>query len=160
MLELLNYYSKKEIGITLIREHDFIPKVIKKCHRFRATDKDGLYALAKDIARLTADSIDAAEIQTIISPPKGTKWGSLKSLENLLAEKIDPQKARSLLSSFVGVYELRHGDAHLPSSEIDDAFNLIDVDKDIPYVHQGYQLLDSCVSSLYGIIEVIKHWNA
>lgn len=159
-LELLNYYSKKEIGITLIREHDFIPKVIKKCHRFRATDKDGLYALAKDIARLTADSIDAAEIQTIISPPKGTKWGSLKSLENLLAKKIDPQKARSLLSSFVGVYELRHGDAHLPSSEIDDAFNLIDVDKDIPYVHQGYQLLDSCVSSLYGIIEVIKHWNA
>lgn len=158
-LELLNYFSKKELGIKILRDHDFIPKVLKKCHRFRATDKDGLYALAKDIARLTADSIDAAAIQTIVSPPKGTKWGSLKSLENLLAKKIDPEKARSLLSSFVGAYELRHGDAHLPSSEIDEAFNLIGVDKDIPYIHQGYQLLDSCVSSLFNIVEVIKNWN-
>lgn len=158
-LKALNNVAYNEIGISILKEHDLIQELIKKCHRFRATDKAGLYALAKDVARLTADSIDVAAIQTIVIPPNGTKWGSLKSLENLLAKKIEPNKARLLLSSLVGVYELRHGDAHLPSSNIDEAFNLIGIDQDIPYVHQGYQLLHSCVSSIYEIINIFKNWK-
>jgi hypothetical protein len=158
-LKVLNNLAYKEISIRILREHDLIPEIIKKCHRFRATDKAGLYALAKDVARLTADSIDAAAIQTIVAPPKGTKWGSLKSLENLLAKKIGPEKARILLGSLVGVYELRNGDAHLPSSDVDEAFNLIGINQDIPFVHQGYQLLHSCVSSIYGIVNILEKWN-
>lgn len=158
-LRLLNTVASQQLGIVLIREHDYIPEVIRKAHRFRAIDKAGLYSLAKDVARLTADCIDAAAIQTIVSPPKGEKWGSLKSLENLIATKIDPRIARSMLGSLVGVYELRHGDAHLPSSD-DEAFSLIGVDQSQPYVHQGHQLLHACVSSIYGIADVIKNWNA
>ncbi|WP_372999762.1 hypothetical protein [Lutispora sp.] len=158
-LEALNSVAYNEIGIRILREHDLIQELIKKCHRFRSIDKAGLYALAKDVARLTADSVDATAIQTIIAPPKGTKWGSLKSLECLLAKKIDTDKAKLLLSSLVGVYELRHGDAHLPGSDVDEAFKLISINQDIPYVHQGYQLLHSCVSSIYGIVNVLKNWN-
>lgn len=158
-LKLLNVLALQKLGITLLRDHAYIPELIEKSHRFRAIDKAGLYALAKDVARLTADSIDAAAIQTIVSPPKGTKWGSLKSLENLIATKIDPRIARSMLGSLVGVYELRHGDAHLPGEVVDEGLDLIGIDQRLPYVHQGHQLLHSCVSSIYGIADVLRHWN-
>ena len=130
-----------------------------KSHRFRAVDKAGLFGLAKDVTRLTADSIDAAAIQTIICPPKGTCWGSLKSLEYLLATRVDPQLARSMLTSLVGIYELRLGDAHLPSSDINEALTMIGIDSSLPYVHQGYQLLNSCVSSIYEITGLLERWG-
>jgi len=155
-LNLLNKLSQKKLRILLLRDHDSIPQLLANSHRFRAIDKAGLYALAKDVARLTVDRIDAAAIQTIIPPPKGTKWGSLKSLENLIASKIDPKIARSMLGPLVGVYELRHADAHLPSSEIDESFALVGVDQSLPYVQQGYQLLRACVDSIYGIAEVLR----
>jgi hypothetical protein len=158
-LALLKELSTEKLGFPILRDHEYIPKLLEASHRFRAIDKSGLYALAKDVARLTADSIDSAAIQTIVSPPKGTKWGSLKSLENLAASKIDAKIARSMLSALVGVYELRHGDAHLPSSQVDEAFALVGVDQAAPYVHQGHQLLYACVSSIYGIVEVLKHWD-
>jgi hypothetical protein len=158
-LALLKKLSIEKFGFPILRDHEYISKLLETSHRFRAIDKSGLYALAKDVARLTADSIDSAAIQTIVSPPKGTKWGSLKSLENLAASKIDAKIARSMLSALVGVYELRHGDAHLPSSQVDEAFALVGVDQAAPYVHQGHQLLNACVSSIYGIVEVLKHWD-
>ncbi|NCS32290.1 hypothetical protein GW793_02260 [bacterium] len=116
-----------------------------------------MYALAKDIARLTADQINVAELQRLVPPPQGQKWGSLKSLENLLAQYVQPALARRIMGSLAAAYELRLGDAHLPSSEIDKALALVNIDSSKPNVIQGYQLLHSCVSSLYGILEVIKN---
>jgi len=158
-LSRLNHLAEAKLGITLIRQHDQIPDLIASAHRFRATDKEGLFALAKDLARLTADSIDAAALQKLVAPPKGTKWGSLKSLENLLATRIDPNHARAILSPLVGIYELRHADAHLASRESGDALSLVRVDQNAPYVTQGYQLLHACVSSIYGICQVIEGWS-
>lgn len=63
-------------------------KLLNKLHRFRATSKEGLFELAKDVARITADSFDSQSIQTIVIPSKGEKWGSLKSVEKLLTEKL------------------------------------------------------------------------
>jgi hypothetical protein len=120
-----------------------------------ASHQAGFFALAKDLARLTADSIDAAAIQNFVAPPKGERWGSLKSLEKLLAEKTGGQKARDLLTPLVGIYELRNADAHLAGSNIDDAFSMVCVDRSQPIVFQGFQLLDSCVSSLWAILEVL-----
>jgi hypothetical protein len=158
-LSRLNYLAKAKLGITIIRQHDQIPELIARAHRFRATDKEGLFALAKDLARLTADSIDASALQKLVSPPKGMKWGSLKSLENLLATRIDPDRARAMLGPLFGIYELRHADAHLPSRESGDALSLVRVDQNAPYVTQGYQLLHACVSSIYGICQVIETWS-
>jgi hypothetical protein len=96
--KLLSFLGKEKLGFPLFREHEQIPKLLLESHRFRAVDKDGLFSLAKDLARLTADSLDITAMQKLVSPPKGEKWGSVKSLENLLASKIDPEKARSLLT--------------------------------------------------------------
>lgn len=155
-LKVLNAVGDSVYGISIFRAHDFVPQLLSKCHRFRAVDKAGLYALAKDVARVTADSIDTQAIQSIVKPPKGEKWGSLKSLEKLVATKSDPEKARAMLGSLVGVYELRHGDAHLPGSDIDDALKLVSVDATLPYVQQGYQLLQSCVSSIWSIARTLR----
>lgn len=158
-IELVNNLSKEKLGISLFREHEQIPQLIAHSHRFRAIDKGGVLSLAKDLARLTADSLDTVAIQTIVPPPKGTKWGSLKSLQNLIAKQVDPDFAKILVGPLVGIYELRHGDAHLQSSEIDEAFALARVEQGLPTIFQGHQLLDSCVTSLYTIAEVLRKWH-
>lgn len=155
-IEAINYLSEKKLGFPIFNDHQSAADILKKIHRFRSTDKSGLYALSKDIARLTADQMNTAELQRLVPPPKGQKWGSLKSLENLLAQYVQPAVARRIMGSLAGAYELRLGDAHLPSSEIDEALSLVNIDSSKPYVIQGYQLLNSCVSSLYGVLEVIK----
>lgn len=158
-LHRLALIGHNKIGIDILRYHEAIPELVKRCHRFRAVDSAGLYSLAKDIARITADCIDATAIQTVVQPPTKEKWGSLKSLEKLLATKIAPELARSTLSSLVGVYELRHGDAHLPSSDIKAAFKLVEINPDLPFIFQGQQMLHSCVTSIFRIIEVFKNWH-
>lgn len=115
--------------------------------------------MAKDLARLTVDSIDASALQKMVSPPKGIKWGSLRSLENVLASRVDPARARALLTPLVGVYELRHADAHLASKSSADAFDLVGVDQSAPYVVQGYRMLHACVSAIFNICKVIERWG-
>jgi hypothetical protein len=158
-LKQLKEISRSKLGFSVLKEHDSLSEILEHVHRFRAIDKASLCSLAKDIARLTADSIDAAAIQTIVKPSKGEKWRSLKSLENLIAKKVSPETARSMLSSLVGAYELRLGDAHLPGNDFNDAFDLVGIDRSLPFVHQGYQLLDSCVISIFRIVEVFITWD-
>ena len=92
-------------------------------------EQNGLLALAKDLARLTADGIDIVGLRTVCAPPKGQTWRSLKSLENELGTILEKDQAYTLLTPLVGIYELRLGDAHLPSSTLDDAFNMIGIDR-------------------------------
>lgn len=158
VFEEINGLSSEKLGIKIFRDHEAIPELLIKTHRFRAVDESSFFALAKDLARLIADSLDADAMQSIVAPPKKTKWGSLKSLENLLASKHDRDLIRNMTASLVGVYELRHADAHLPSSKIEDAFKLINVDRTLPFVHQGHRMLYQVVSSLYGIVEALKRW--
>lgn len=153
---LLNEVTMAEFRFLLFREHEDFGALMAGAHRFRSTDQAGLFSLAKDLARLTADSIDSGVIQKIVPAPKGEKWGSLKSLEHLVGLKAGPKKARALLGPLVGIYELRHADAHLAGSDIDDAFVLAGVDQTQPFVFQGYSLLHSCVSSLYAILKALQ----
>lgn len=155
-LTALNHFAKKKYGIAIIKVHDQIPKLIKCSHRFRATDKDGLFSLAKDLARITADSFDTKAIQKIVAPPKGTKWGSLKSLENLLATTIGPINARNIVGPLFGIYDLRLADSHLPKKNIESAFKLLNIDCKLPTTIQGFQLIDSFVKCIYDICIVIE----
>ena len=152
----LQTLAQGKLKITLRRQHDYVAELIPRIHRFRATDKKSLFALAKDMARITADDIDERQLQTIVAPPKDESWGSLKSLEKALATKIDPADARAMLRPLVGVYELRLADAHLPPDDVDDAMRLIGVDKASPFVVQGYQLIRAVVAAIYQIGAVIE----
>jgi hypothetical protein len=154
----VNEVTTKKFGFRLFRGHEQLDTLIAGAHRFRSTDQTGFFSLAKDLARLTADGIDVSAVQRIVAPPKGEKWGSLKSLEKLVALKAGPAKARSLLGPLVGIYDLRHADAHLPSSDIEEALALAQVDQNTQFVFQGYQLLRSCVSALYSIAQALNEF--
>ena len=155
----INEEAKKQLDIRFFRGHHSISEIIKSINRFRAINENGLFSLAKDIARIIVDDIDIESVQKIAVPPKNTKWGSLKTIENLLALKISSENARKILSPIVGVYELRHGDAHLPSSDIENSFRLIQIDRSLPYVTQGYQMIYACVDNLYIILRILEKWN-
>jgi hypothetical protein len=151
--------SHSELGVSILRDHEDMATILRRTHRFRATDSAGLYALAKDLARLTADAFDAVAIQRVIAPPLGTRWRSLKSVENLLASQIGPDNAAKIMSPLFGVYDLRLADAHLPSSEANEALKRVGVDTSLPLVMQGEQMLRECVDTLYAITNVLRTWN-
>jgi len=155
-LEALNSIGQERFGVSLLRPHAQVEEILDHCHRFRAVDRAGLFALAKDLARLTADSIDASAIHDCMGLAEGDRPRSLKSLERLVAEDVGVDRARELLGPLVGVYELRLADAHLPSSDVDDALKMVHVDPDVPHIHQGLQLLDSCVGTVFELARVLR----
>ncbi len=147
------------MGATILRPHKDLSDILARTHRFRAVDRVGLFALAKDVTRLTADSIDASELQKHFALAKNEKLGSLKSLERLLATKIQPDLARKMLAPLAGIYDLRLADAHLPKETVNESLALVGIDENAPFIHQGYQLLYACVGSFCGIAQVIeKEW--
>ncbi len=159
VIKEINVAANTSLQIQFFREHSSISEIVTSIHRFRAIDINGLYSLSKDLARIIVDDIDTVSIQKIIAPPKKTKWGSLKSIENLLASKITAEDAHNIMSPFVGIYELRHGDAHLPSSKLEESFKLIQIDRNQPTVIQGYQMLFACVNNLHVILSILKDWK-
>lgn len=154
-LEALRVAASDNLGIQILRVHEEADDLLRRVHRFRAVDRRGLFALAKDVAKLTAELIDAKELQKIVQPPKDVKWGSLKSLEKVLATKVGEENAQHLVRPLFGVYELRLADAHLQSDEISNSLRLIEIDEAVPPIVQGWQLLSSVVSTLYRIAAVL-----
>lgn len=116
-----------------------------------------LLELAKDVARLTADRIDAEALKTFAPPtPAMSGTGSLKSLERALARHEGAANARTLLGPLAGIYDLRVGAAHLPGSQIDDAFALVGIDRAAPPYRQAVQLLTASATTLEGIAASIR----
>jgi hypothetical protein len=139
-------------GFRLFRNHPRYGEILASCHRFRAVDQDGLFALAKDLARLTADRIEASAVQKLAPPPKDVKWGSLKSLEKFFAQRIGEKDARDLMAPLFGLYELRLADAHLQSNEIEISLKKAGVDPAVASEIQGFQLLHAHASCLDRIL--------
>ena len=158
-LDRIQDLAQAKLQIKLRRQHPAVADLIPCIHRFRTTHSEGLPALARDLARITADDLDAKALQTIEVPPKNESWNSLKSLEKVLATKIDPADARKTVGPLAGVYQLRSANAHLPSNDLDASMKLAGVDAASPPVIQGYQLVDSAVAALHAVAMVIdENW--
>lgn len=95
-------------------------------------------------------------MQLLAVPPKGEKWGSLKSLQHVVARKLSEGEAYSLLSPLFAIYELRLADAHLAGHEIEAAFKQLRVDRTVPHVFQALQMLGACVSALFTIADTLE----
>ncbi len=158
-IKTINYFSSKKIGFPFLRDHGEIPDILKRTHRFRALDNKSLYSLAKDLTRLFADSLDTKSIQKLKPPPKNTKWGSLTSLQHLLSTQVDKDHAKQIMTPFFRVYDLRLGDSHLPSTDIDESFSALGISKSTPTVYQGAQMISRVVSSMYEVIRLLKVWD-
>jgi hypothetical protein len=159
VLALLDERFREKIGNPLFRTHTATRELVKSVSRFRALEHDGLFTLAKDLMRLIADRIDTNPLQRIVPPPQGQRWGSIKSLEKFIATLISPENARLITGPLAGAYELRVADAHLPSDELDKAYELVRVDPTAPPLIQGFRLIASVVSALLNIAEIVEDAN-
>lgn len=141
----------------LFRPHGHQSQILDNVHRFRALESGGLLALAKDLARLTADSINQETLRKVISDRDGDKkLGSLKHLEKVLATRATEENAHRVMSSLFGIYELRLGDAHLPTSKIQEAFKLAEVDTSLIPLQQGAALILAAGRSLMRVAAIVR----
>lgn len=153
----LNDQCETHFGFPMFRPHHKFDEIITRANRFRAVNDEGLFDLAKDLARITADSFNSAALDRVAPPKDGKTGKSIKAVERLVALRLkDDAKARQVCGPLAGIYELRHADAHLPSSELDDAFALAGVDRALPHVMQGLQLLEACVTSIYDVAKILE----
>lgn len=144
----------------LFSEHESTPKVLGSIHRFRAHDRESLLAIAKDLARVTADSINLESVRGVAPTKKDEKRGSLKSLEAALATVVPCDDARRLLGPLFGVYDLRVADAHIASADLTKPLALCGIDPSASWLRQAMQLLESTADALTGIAEALQAPNA
>lgn len=80
----------------------------------------------------------------------------MKSLEKVLANVTGEQRAHTPVGPLHGVYNLRLADAHVASKDLDEAYAFAQVDRTLPFVMQGRDLLITCVTSLHTIADALK----
>lgn len=154
---LLNEAFANRFGTPLFRPHTDSARVLKSCHRFKALSASGLYGLAKELVRGVVEHIDTAALQQIVPPPPKEKWASLKSLEAVLATVTESRWAHAALGPLHGIYNLRLADAHIASNDLDAEYELARIDKTLPFVMQGRDLLITCVNCLHVVADAISN---
>lgn len=154
----LNETFMHVFGIPLFRSQKEIEELFPKLHRFRSLSETGFYELAKDLARITADAICLKDLQSKLTIPKDTKWGSLKTLQNFLIQKagLKDEIAKSIMSPLFGIYDMRQVDAHLGDASKDDPFISLGVSRDLPPMLRGQAMLERFVTTLCVIQKVIS----
>lgn len=143
LIEDLNNLFIESFGGPLFKPHEHTEQILQQCHRFRSLKENGILALAKDIARLTADSIDISLLRKLVHlKPEEQHIKGLKLLERLLQNYCDKEIAYKIMGPLHIAYGLRLGDAHLPSKrDLKNAFDALQVDPDAHPLLIGKTLL-------------------
>lgn len=153
----LNELFRKAFNTYLFRKQKEIDNLLPKIHRFRSLSEDEFYNLAKDLARLTADAICTKEVQKLLTIPDGEKWGSLKTLQNFLVQKVGVKEsiAKQIMSPLFGIYDMRQVDAHLGDASKDDPYVSLGVSRELAPLFRGQKMLEVFVTTLCVIQKVI-----
>jgi hypothetical protein len=70
-LETLNVAFRARYNVPLLRDHETVPALLRRTHRFQAAEAGGLLELAKDLTRLLAERIDVEAVLSVAPVPKG-----------------------------------------------------------------------------------------
>ncbi|WP_411290629.1 hypothetical protein [Sphingorhabdus sp.] len=144
-----------KFGEQLFRPNEHAQNIASTIHRFRSLDEPGFLALAKDVARLTADAIDLSSLQTIVATKKEERLGSLKTLELVLAQLSDQHLAHYVMGPLFAAYDLRISDAHLPKSDRLKAYETLGIGENDTWMQRGFKLLHDVVLTCYRINAVL-----
>jgi hypothetical protein len=149
-IDRLDRIATRRFGIQLFRAHENSPRIVERCHRFRATNEAGLLALAKDVSRVTVDCIDKKAIHRIHEPADAS-LGSLKTLESFLGQEATIELASRAMGPLYGLYELRIADAHPAGADLSGSYEKLGIDPSQPWVLRGQQLLHCVVTALWRV---------
>lgn len=148
----LNTAFAAKHGQPLLRDHETVPSLLRRAHRFQAAEADGVLELAKELTRLFAERIEVDAILTIVPLAKGEKRiGSLKALERLVAHHSSADEAKSMMAPLFGIMDLRIADAHLGSSNVASGLARAAVNAKSPAATQGRQMISCFVDTLAAI---------
>ncbi|HKY82828.1 MAG TPA: hypothetical protein VJM09_15305 [Sphingobium sp.] len=155
-LDALDDTFQERFGASLLREHDSIPMLLRRTHRFRAIELDGLLSLAKELNRLLMERVDMDALRGPAGLTAKDKLGTLKAMEKLLEQSLGQADARAMMAPLFGINDLRNADAHLGSSLVESGLRRANVDQaNANPVDQGRQLLETFVDTLRAITATI-----
>src|SRR5690606_23882025 len=137
----LDSVFQKKFGTALLRDHHEIEELEPRIHRFRATDENGLRSLAKDVVKATIERINKKSLVSALGEGKSEK-GTLKLLQELLEKYTEESYAYRRMTPLFGVYDLRGADAHLSSSDIEECYARLGVDRSAPFIQQAATLIE------------------
>ncbi|WNL43008.1 hypothetical protein RN347_03680 [Halomonas sp. PAMB 3264] len=151
VIAMLENGFREAFGVPLFTHEINRLEVMKHISRFASKDQASLLRLAKELVRIFSDRLDVRELRKISTHSNKDKLGSNKLLEDVLAQKVGPEKARKVFGPIAGAYDMRVGDAHPTSSKIGDALKLAGVDNSNSYLRQGEQLISNFGQSIWWI---------
>lgn len=155
-LDALDDTLRARFGAALLREHEAIAAVLRRTHRFRAVEPDGLPALGKELNRLLMERIDMDALRDPAALAPEDKLGTPKALERLLEQSLGRAGERPIMAPLFGINDLRNADAHLGSSPVESGLERAKVDQsDTTPVNQGRQLLKAFVATVRDISAAI-----
>ena len=151
VMAMLENGFRDTFGVPLFTHDINHSEVLKYISRFSSKDQTSLLRLAKELVRVFSDRLDVRELRKLSTHSNKDKLGSNKLLEDVLAQKVGPEKARKVFGPIAGAYDMRVGDAHPTSSKIGDALKLAGIDDSNSYLRQGEQLISNFGQSIWWI---------
>ncbi|EGR4465747.1 hypothetical protein [Vibrio cholerae] len=151
VMAMLENGFRDTFGVPLFTHDINRSEVLKHISRFASKDQASLLRLAKELVRVFSDRLDVRELRKLSTHSNKDKLGSNKLLEDVLAQKVGPEKARKIFGPIAGAYDMRVGDAHPTSSKIGDALKLAGLNDNSSYLRQGEQLISNFGQSIWWI---------
>ena len=154
----LNELFEKSFGVLLFRRQKELNDLMPKIHRFRSLSEENFYNLAKDLARITADAIDAKGIKELLADKSKKELGSLKTLQDFLIQKlgVETESAKKIMSPLFAIYDMRQVDAHLGDASKDNPYISLGVSRDLPPLFRATAMLEKFVTTLCVIQKIIN----
>jgi hypothetical protein len=155
-LEMLEHVFIEAYNTPIFNHSINVRDTLKVVSRFASKDKPSLLRLAKELVKIFSDRINIPGLRDISTHVRKKELGSIKLLEDIVAQKSGPDEARKLFGVIVGVYDMRNGDAHPTSSKIDEAIKLAGISQDMSYLKQGEQMISNYGEAIW---HISKHFS-
>ena len=152
----LNKSFEDKYGVPLFNITQEVEDLLVNVNRFISVSSDGFFELAKNLAKLTCDSINKKALLKLLTGVE-EKLGSLKVLESILIQKesIADEEAKSIMAPFFGINELRQTDAHIKGPDAEKAMQTVGINKDLIPLFRGTAMLIQFVNTIVTINGII-----
>ncbi|KOR48357.1 hypothetical protein ADT25_03475 [Xanthomonas oryzae] len=154
-MRFLERSFKEKYGFALFTHEVNEKEVVQIVSRFVSRDRATLFRLAKELVRVFSDRLNVHELRKISTHVDKNKLGSNKLLQDLLAQKVGAEKARTIFGVIAGVYDMKVADAHPTSNKVADSLTLAGIDTSQSFLRQGQQLIYNFRSTLWLIGKLI-----